>query len=140
MLCLGNPSQVLVNTVIKEDRYCFQKVWTNVTDHSDVPYLVQLVVGVPLSMSNTETTLSQALQNHIKPIENSQWDSSIDAMQNYLTLVKHHAEKKSEIAQEKLEAHEEDLELLKQKRRKRRNYGTRTGIVMEDGSDNRFEI
>ena len=43
-------------------------------------------------------------------------------------------------AQEKLEEHEEDMDALKKKRRKRRNYGTRTGIVLEDGTDTNFEL
>lgn len=88
----------------------------------------------------SETNLSSALQNQIKPVANENWDNSVDAMHNYLTLVKKHAETKAEMAQEKLEEHEEDMDALKKKRRKRRNYGTRTGIVLQDGSDTSFEI
>jgi len=92
-------------------------------------------------MSNQETSsITEALQNRIQPVDNSNWENSVGAMHDYLTLLKKHAEIKAEKAQEKLEEHEEDLEVLKKKRRKRRNYGTRTGIIMEDGSDNSFEI
>ncbi|MEM9951702.1 MAG: hypothetical protein AAFV93_03290 [Chloroflexota bacterium] len=89
-------------------------------------------------MSNT--SLSESLSNHIKPIGDSQLDESVDAMQNYLTLLKKHAESNAELAEEKLAEHEEDLDALKKKRRKRRNYGTRTGIVLEDGTDTHFEV
>ncbi|MGJ3240358.1 MAG: hypothetical protein ACFE0Q_16745 [Anaerolineae bacterium] len=84
-------------------------------------------------MSNSTTTNN--LTSHIQRPDTSQWDESRDAMQNYLSLLKQHAEQKSEKAEEQLAVHEEDLEQLKLKRRKRRNYGTRTGIVLQDGTD-----
>lgn len=87
----------------------------------------------------SETNLSDSLNSHIKPLNDSNWDESVDAMHNYLTLLKKHAEIKAEKAEEQLAEHEEDLENLKQKRRKRRNYGTRTGIVLQDGTDTNIE-
>lgn len=91
-------------------------------------------------MSKDESSLTDTLKNRIQPLDKSQWDDSVDAMHNYLTLLKKHSEVKAEAAQEKLEEHEEDLEALKKRRRKRRNYGTRTGIIMDDGTDNSFEV
>ncbi len=88
----------------------------------------------------SEIDLTSALKNQIKPVANENWDNSVDAMHNYLTLLKQHAEAKTELAKEKLEEHEEDMDMLKKKRRKRRNYGTRTGIVLQDGSDTSFEL
>ena len=88
----------------------------------------------------SKSNLSESLSNFIKPVEDSQWGESVDAMHNYLTLLKQHAESNAEVAEEKLAEHEADLEALKKKRRKRRNYGTRTGIVLEDGTDTHFEV
>lgn len=80
------------------------------------------------------------LQNQIKPLSGGSWDSSVGAMHDYLTLLKKHAETKTEMAQEKLDEHEEDMDALKKSRAKRRNYGTRTGIVLNDGSDTNHEL
>ena len=87
----------------------------------------------------SKSTLSESLSSHIKPVNTGNWDDSVDAMHNYLTLLKKHAEMKTDEAEEQLAEHEEDLEALKANRRKRRNYGTRTGIVLEDGTDTHIE-
>ncbi len=87
----------------------------------------------------SKSTISESLSSHIKPLNAGNWDDSVDAMHNYLTLLKKHAELKTEAAEEQLAEHEEDLKELKQKRSKRRNYGTRTGIVLEDGTDTHID-
>lgn len=87
----------------------------------------------------SESKLPDSLSKHIQPINDGNWDESVGAMQNYLTLLKKHAELNADKASEELAENEEDLEAIKQKRRKRRNYGTRTGIVLEDGTDTHVE-
>lgn len=89
-------------------------------------------------MSNS--SLANSLADRIKPVEDSQWGDSVEAMHNYLTLVKKNAEIKAEKAEEKAEEHQEDLDALKQKRRKRRNYGTRTGIALENDTSTSFPV
>lgn len=92
----------------------------------------------PLNMS--ESTDHNSLSDHIKPIKNDNWGASVNAMHDYLSVLKEHAERKAEVAEEKVAEREEDLEAMKAKRRKRRNYGTRTGIVLEDGTDTHFKL
>lgn len=89
---------------------------------------------------NNDTEPKINLGSQIKPLGDGNWDSSVGAMKNYLTLLKKHAEIKTEKAQETLEEHQEDMDALKKKRAKRRNYGTRTGIVLEDGTDTNSEL
>ena len=88
----------------------------------------------------SEKTIRESLSKHIQPVNESEWDESVGAMQNYLTLLKKHAELQAEEANETLAENEADLEALKKKRQKRRNYGTRTGIVLDDGTDTHFEV
>lgn len=82
---------------------------------------------------------SGSLSNHIKPLNDSKWDDSVGAMHNYLTLVKKHAEKKAEVADEQVAEHEKDLKDLKTKRSARRNYGTHTGIALQAKTDDEAE-
>ncbi|MGB7340058.1 MAG: hypothetical protein WBC91_14275 [Phototrophicaceae bacterium] len=88
----------------------------------------------------SESNEVNALSLHIKPLDNSNWGESVNAMHDYLAVLKEHAGRKAEAAEEKVAEREEDLEAMKLKRRKRRNYGTRTGIVLEDGTDTHFEL
>lgn len=93
-----------------------------------------------MSDQKNSNSLSQSLADKLQPLEDSKWESSVDAMHNYLTLLRKHAEIKAEKAQEMLSEHEEDLDALKKKRRKRRNYGTRTGIIMEGDEVDRSDV
>lgn len=79
----------------------------------------------------SDSKSSDSLSNHIKPLNESKWGDSVDAMHNYLTLLKKHAEMKTEVAEGQLAEHEKDLKNLKQQRSIRRNYGTHTGIALQ---------
>ncbi|MEL6310027.1 MAG: hypothetical protein AAFV98_19185 [Chloroflexota bacterium] len=93
-----------------------------------------------MSEKENSSSLSKSLASQLQPLEDSKWESSKDAMHNYLTLLRKHAEMKAEKAQEMLAEHEEDLDELKKSRRKRRNYGTRTGIIMEGDEVDRSDV
>lgn len=74
------------------------------------------------------------IKSRVKPFDGaadlSERKELIDTMQNYLEAHREHATKRKDAALEKVETLEEEISTIEKRLRKRRNYGTHSGIAI----------
>lgn len=79
------------------------------------------------------------IKSQVKPFEGSadlsERQELVDTMQTYLEAHREHAAKRKESALEKVETLEEEISTIEKRKRKRRNYGTHSGIAILGDSE-----
>lgn len=78
------------------------------------------------------------IKGRVKPFDGtadlSEREELVSTMQSYLEAHRQHAAKRKDAALEKAESLEEELDVIEQRKRKRRNYGTHSGIVIKSSA------